>query len=1444
MSTNIGTLTIEMAANVAKLQADMDAAKRVVGDSMKSIEEAVGYAKKAFIAFAGVATVDAFAGMIRGSIDSAAAMGKLATQAGTTAEALSGLVAVGKLSGTSGDVVAGAMNKMTKAMSGAGEDAKGAGAALRALGVNFDDFVKQSPDQRMQTVAKAMDGFSDGAGKTAVAMALMGKSGAEMLPYMRDLAQVGDLQAKVTTEQANQARQFNLDLAKVKATSEGWKKELAMGMLPALSETSKAYVDVINRAGGLRDEIVKLSRDGTIADWTRNAVTGLTYLADVVQGLLSLFPMFGKAIAGVMASTATMVGAVFDAFQKMRDGNLSGAWDTLKGGVAGVKTVVAETAADISGLWNQKLWGEKFRERMAELKDMKAAAAAAKPEIDGNFNVSDKDAKAKVDPQIKAYADLVAAIREKIAANDLEALTGKKLTEAQTLDLQIKKDVEKGTISAAQAATLRASGLLEEVDASEKAKDASALLKKQMEEAAKAYADTVEAQQKYTDTLKAQVATQKQHYEEIGKTKDEIAALEAAKLEEQAASKDGLATIADQIDATGALSAHYREQAAALRELANLKKADAAKQTAVDAAKKAGEEWKKVTDQIDQAGTTAILDMFTKGTDAAKAFRDTLVAMFKTLVLRPIISFILNPISGAIGNMLGINTGSAAGVASGASNLWSLGSSAASMAGTYATTAYNAASGALLLGDAASAGAAATAAATAGGATAATAGAAAGAGSMVASAVPYVAAAVLAYQALSSMNGGETRVGGQYGVAYDGKVVNNRRDETYTRVGQQYNRDAGNTTGVTNGDAYLMEADGLGGAADKAIRTAVSATASSIDATLKDLGSSMRLGQFYAGLETSGEGRGGVMAGGTFADGTKFGSSGKGSNYDGTFYDKTFSTSPDMNTALADFSTELKQTTIQALQAAKDIPESAKNILKGVDAKALSDADATALLKKLTDQITAVKTFQAAIAALDIKTLGAVTYDAAAKITEALGGIENATKLLSNYWQNYYTDAERLAIQTKNVNKAFADLGLTMPTSRDEFRKLMESQDLSTEAGRKMYAALLNLADAFAAVTPSADAAAKATKDKAAADKAAADKAASDKAAADAAAKAQAQADAKAATDAAYAAVQRAVAAQQAIAQAAVTAANNAIASVNSVLGVLKSNIAGLMGETAASMTAAAGRAFIAAAVSTVQGGGKLPDSSNLGDAISAARAGLSSTNYASQYEADRDKRVLLGQLQALQGAAGDQLTEAQQQLQTAQDQLAALEKVLAQAKAEVDAVRGVDNSVQAVGTSVDALHATIKAEIEANKTTETTKPATATSSDTTGASPLFVVGGGGSGSGASSGSSGSTGASSLFVVGGTPTKAANNAGGGYFGGGWSWVGETGPELAYFGSPARIYTSAESQALAGNGDDGTSSETADANRRAEAAAQASLTARMVRLLERWEAGGMPATRSA
>jgi lambda family phage tail tape measure protein len=284
MSTNIGTLTIEMAANITRLQSDMQAAKSSVETAMKGIEGAVGLAKTAFIGLTGVASIAAFKGIVDGVISAKVELQRLSVQTGASVESLSAIGAVAKLTGTNVTDVAGAMNKMQKALATSNEDSKGASTAIKALGLNFDELKAMRPDEQMLTVAKAMDKFQDGGGKSAAAMLLFGKSGATMLPMLQELAQKNELVGKTTTESALQAKQYEENLKKLEAAGNAWKREMVDAMLPAMDKITTAMVTARKEGGALAAVWAGLSTLLTGDDQHKNNVT----LVEQTEKMLNL----------------------------------------------------------------------------------------------------------------------------------------------------------------------------------------------------------------------------------------------------------------------------------------------------------------------------------------------------------------------------------------------------------------------------------------------------------------------------------------------------------------------------------------------------------------------------------------------------------------------------------------------------------------------------------------------------------------------------------------------------------------------------------------------------------------------------------------------------------------------------------------------------------------------------------------------------------------------------------------------------------------------------------------------------------------------------------------------------------------------------------------------------------------------------------------------------
>lgn len=80
-----------------------------------------------------------------------------------------------------------------------------------------------------------------------------------------------------------------------------------------------------------------------------------------------------------------------------------------------------------------------------------------------------------------------------------------------------------------------------------------------------------------------------------------------------------------------------------------------------------------------------------------------------------------------------------------------------------------------------------------------------------------------------------------------------------------------------------------------------------------------------------------------------------------------------------------------------------------------------------------------------------------------MGGIDEFQSETAGFASNFLTKAEQLAPVAKYVDEQLAALGLTGITTRDQFKEVVLGLDLTTAAGQKEYAALMDLQEAFAA---------------------------------------------------------------------------------------------------------------------------------------------------------------------------------------------------------------------------------------------------------------------------------------------------------------------------------------------------------------------------------------------
>ena len=242
----LGQLTVRLGLDAAEFtqgmsKAEVDAYK--FGESIGVGLKTAALGAVGAIAAIGTAATVAFK-LVNDQIENVAAFQNLSEKIGDTAEALASIKKASDVSGVSLDTIAAASIKLTSALSKTDEEGMGAANAIKALGLDFETFKKLAPVDQIDAVSKAMAGFEDGANKTAVAVALWGKKGADMIPLLNDLANGSERQVTLTNDQILAADNFSKALTRLSSDSSTLKNQLVAQLIPTLSDLLKGFLDV------------------------------------------------------------------------------------------------------------------------------------------------------------------------------------------------------------------------------------------------------------------------------------------------------------------------------------------------------------------------------------------------------------------------------------------------------------------------------------------------------------------------------------------------------------------------------------------------------------------------------------------------------------------------------------------------------------------------------------------------------------------------------------------------------------------------------------------------------------------------------------------------------------------------------------------------------------------------------------------------------------------------------------------------------------------------------------------------------------------------------------------------------------------------------------------------------------------------------------------------
>jgi hypothetical protein len=251
--SQIGDLTVKIGADTSGLTKGVDDAKKKV-DEFDSSTVGASFSLKAFAA-AAVAAAAATALVVKRAIDAADAFNDLAERTGISVTVLSRLEYAAKFADVSLGELQSGIVMLTRNMNMASQGTGEAGDALRLLGVRFQnaDGSLRASDEVLLDIAEKFSQMRDGANKTALAMDIFGRSGAQIIPLLnqgRDgIQSFGDELQKfggvITPEAAAQAGIFNDNLDRLKAAAAGAANQMAQSLLPGLNKVL-SYLIALN----------------------------------------------------------------------------------------------------------------------------------------------------------------------------------------------------------------------------------------------------------------------------------------------------------------------------------------------------------------------------------------------------------------------------------------------------------------------------------------------------------------------------------------------------------------------------------------------------------------------------------------------------------------------------------------------------------------------------------------------------------------------------------------------------------------------------------------------------------------------------------------------------------------------------------------------------------------------------------------------------------------------------------------------------------------------------------------------------------------------------------------------------------------------------------------------------------------------------------------------
>jgi len=360
-----------------KIKADVQGENNIrrLGNSMQGLQGQVKNAALGFnslkgavagfgAAIAGSAVVAGLTAVVRQSINAGDELFNLQAKTGIAAKALIGIGNAAKLADVDMAVLGKGLTKLNVNLVKAAEGNEGLARKFEALGVEVKDANGQvaPADKVLGQIANRFADMPDGAQKAAAAVALFGKSGADLIPLLNEGADsMEKFTYKVGEDFAARSDLFSDTITELGIKTQGFGLELTDSLLPALQSILEVFGDLFDTKQDFNAlfEVIKF---------------GLRAISTVIFATIKLVDAFIKnAVAAV------------EVVQKAFSGDLAGAAAAYQNRVGDLLTQARADFAEIQKIWMDspspgtgRRTGGRSMALDTSAQDQRAAAAASR----------------------------------------------------------------------------------------------------------------------------------------------------------------------------------------------------------------------------------------------------------------------------------------------------------------------------------------------------------------------------------------------------------------------------------------------------------------------------------------------------------------------------------------------------------------------------------------------------------------------------------------------------------------------------------------------------------------------------------------------------------------------------------------------------------------------------------------------------------------------------------------------------------------------------------------------------------------------------------------------------------------------------------------------------------------------------------------------------------